>query len=177
MEEIQSINISLEDHRFHGSCFDPEVIYNFIELKIAEIYDLGYVWGTWEEEQDENFETNPELREYCKKYENVYDILASTEHSHENGFRLETVTMEFTNGLYVSYGIQGNLNLWIDNEKLFYEYLNTILKQYGYLPEKIYEIVRKYPNRTVYINRPGLLSGVDEIKKETIKEKSVEGLI
>ena len=160
MELIQYINISLKDYRFKGRCFDPEVIYNFIELEIDEIYDLGYVMVSKDDghEYDYNLQTHPILSEECDKCKTVYDILSIVE---ERG-RLDTATMRFTNGLYLSYGIQGHLNLQINNEKLFFEYCNTILKQYGYLPDRIYELANLYPDKDVYITRPGIMFAVED---------------
>ena len=170
MYEIHTLNISLEDLRFHGAAFNPEVIYNFIELEIDEIYDLGYERGEIDNILEEySFKTDPDLRNECLMYKNVYDILALTEYGDDGGWRLDCLSLRFTNGLLVEYGNDANFVFRIANEKLFYEYLDSILKQYGYLPAKIHTLVREYPNRTLYLNRPGLLSGVEEIKEELIK--------
>ena len=150
----------MNEFKFYGYSFDPEILHHFIDLEIDEIYDFGYITKCYDgEDRFYSYENQPDLREY--DFKNVIDIL----NRYEEHQRIELLVLRFTNGLYLSYG-EGVLYFQIDNEKLFYEYSSVLLKQYGYYPEKVYEFTRQYPGRELFMDRPGVLTAVSKLNRE-----------
>ena len=69
--------------------------------------------------------------------------------------------MTFTNGLLLHYNL-GELRFHIDNNDLFYEYSDKILRHHGYRPSYIYTLTKHLPNKVLGVNPPGILTDVLE---------------
>lgn len=168
MERIQCVCLSLDQFKFYGYSFDVEILHHFMDLEIDEIYDFGYITKCYDGEvRFYGYENEPDLRE--TQFKNVIDIL----NQYEEEQRIELMVLRFTNGLYLSYS-EGVLYFQIDNEKLFYGYSSTLLRQYGFVPDKVYEFTKLHPGRELFIERPGVLKAISKLDREDGSGSAVE---
>jgi hypothetical protein len=165
---MQCVCLSLDQFKFYGYSFDVEILHHFMDLEIDEIYDFGYVSKGFDGvERFLNYENEPDLRE--AKFKNVIEIL----NQYEEEQQIELAVIGFTNGLYLSYS-EGVLYFQIDNEKLFYEYSSILLKQYGFVPESVYEFTKLHPGRELFMERPGVLKAISKLNREDGSGSAVE---
>ncbi len=160
METIQSIRINLEKLYFYGNSFDAEVIHHFIDLEIEKVTALGFM--SYRDNRNDGFYSEYNEKDLVEgNFKNVIDIINLT----NVDCQLAKYDIEFKAGFFVSY-YEGEFALTTKKSELLHKYFEIILKQYGVYPERIYEYARQYPNHTLFIDRPGILTGIKDDAKD-----------